>query len=190
MDRNKRGACKPCVKLAFANWYKANSEKVKLAGANWRKVNPDYNTNWYKANHEKAKLAAADRYKANPEKRKLTAAKWRKANHEKIKFADASWRKANPYAHRIHKQNRRARKRANGGKLSPDLAKILLKRQKGKCACCKEPLGKGYHLDHIMPIALGGKNEDWNMQLLRTKCNLQKSAKHPIEYMQSKGLLL
>jgi len=41
-----------------------------------------------------------------------------------------------------------------------------------------------------MPLALGGKNEDWNIQLLRAECNSRKGAKHPIVYMQEKGFLL
>lgn len=41
-----------------------------------------------------------------------------------------------------------------------------------------------------MPLALGGANEDWNIQLLRQRCNNQKKAKHPVDFMQSKGYLL
>lgn len=104
--------------------------------------------------------------------------------------SQAKWHKANPEAGRIYEQNRRARKKTNGGTLSSNLAEILFKRQKGECVCCQKPLGKNYHLDHIMPLALGGKNEDLNIQLLRASCNRSKGAKHPIEYMQSKGFLL
>lgn len=50
----------------------------------------------------------------------------------------------------------------------------LLKLQRGKCACCRMPLGADYHLDHIQPLALGGANADWNVQLLRSKCNLEQ----------------
>jgi len=83
-----------------------------------------------------------------------------------------------------------AKKRANGGYLSIGIIKKLFALQKGKCACCGIPLGDDYHLDHIMPISLGGKNNDWNVQLLRKLCNLQKQNKHPVEFMQSRGFLL
>ena len=86
--------------------------------------------------------------------------------------------------------NRRARVRETGGKLSSDLADKLFKLQKGKCPCCAQPLGDDYHLDHKMPIALGGSNTDGNMQLLRAVCNLQKAKKHPIDFMQIRGFLL
>ena len=86
--------------------------------------------------------------------------------------------------------NRRARMLEVGGKLSSGLSGRLFKLQRGKCACCKLPLGDDYHLDHIIPIDLGGANEDWNIQLLRAKCNCQKHNTHPIDFMQSKGFLL
>lgn len=91
---------------------------------------------------------------------------------------------------RVNCQNRRARKRENGGKLSADLKDRLFKLQRGKCACCGKPLGDRYHLDHIIPIALGGPNEDWNIQLLKASCNARKGCKDPIEFMQQQGFLI
>ncbi len=126
----------------------------------------------------------------NPDRAKINSAACHAANPEQYKATDAAWRKANPEAIRIIRQNYRARKRTNGGTLSKDLAIKLFKLQKGKCPCCKQPLGDTYHLDHIVPIALGGLNTDDNIQLLRGTCNHQKHAKHPIDFMQSRGFLL
>jgi 5-methylcytosine-specific restriction endonuclease McrA len=113
-------------------------------------------------------------------------AQWRKNNPEYL----AQYRIKNPESNRIHTQNRRAKRKAVGGVLSNGLAEKLFKLQCGKCACCGKPLGNNYHLDHRMPLALGGANEDWNIQLLRQQCNNQKKSKHPIEFMQSRGYLL
>jgi 5-methylcytosine-specific restriction endonuclease McrA len=90
----------------------------------------------------------------------------------------------------VYCQNRRKRAKENGGKLSKEIVQKLLILQKRKCACCGEPLGNKYHIDHIVPLFLGGKNEDSNVQLLRQRCNQQKSFKDPIDFMQSKGFLL
>jgi 5-methylcytosine-specific restriction endonuclease McrA len=79
----------------------------------------------------------------------------------------------------IEGQNRRARIKQVGGKLSDGLRIKLFENQKGLCACCGELLGSNYHLDHRMPLALGGANEDWNMQLLTATCNMKKGKKHP-----------
>lgn len=156
--------CKACNNKSSAKWRAENPEKAKTAIAKWRA--------------------------ANPEKVKAYAAKWRASNPEKLKAAYVEWCAANLEARRIHVENRRARKRAAGGKLSKGLAERLFKLQRGKCACCKQPLGDDYHLDHIMPLALGGTNTDENIQLLRATCNNQKHAKHPIDFMQQRGYLL
>lgn len=78
----------------------------------------------------------------------------------------------------------------NGGVLSQGLAAKLFDLQGGKCACCGKSLAQGYHLDHIMPLALGGMNIDGNMQLLTPLCNMQKSKKHPEDFMRSRGFLI
>lgn len=145
---------------------------------------------WYAANTEKAKAYDAKLYTDNPEKKKAVSAKWRADNPEKLKAYSAKYSASNSEIRRIHCHNYRARKRTNGGKLSRRLAERLYKFQRGKCACCGQPLGDDYHLDHIMPLALGGSNTDDNIQLLRQQCNNQKRAKHPIDFMQSRGFLL
>jgi len=68
----------------------------------------------------------------------------------------------------------------------------ILKRQKFKCAECGVSVKdkKNRHVDHIMPLALGGSNWPTNLQILCPPCNLSKSAKHPIDFAQRKGRLL
>lgn len=86
--------------------------------------------------------------------------------------------------------NRRARNLGVAGEISHQSIDRLYDLQRGKCPCCGLPLGDNYHLDHIMPLALGGTNTDDNIQLLRQECNNQKRAKHPIDFMQRRGFLL
>jgi 5-methylcytosine-specific restriction endonuclease McrA len=45
-------------------------------------------------------------------------------------------------------------------------------------------------MDHIIPLSLGGKNEDKNIQLTCPRCNKEKGGKDPVVFAQSKGLLL
>ena len=167
---------------------------ANFSSAKYRAAHPAYNAAyaaaWAAANPEKVKAASAAWLAANPTKRKAVTADYYAANTDKCRAASAAWWAANPEAKRISGHNRRARKRENGGKLSRGLAEKLFNLQRGKCACCKQPLGDNYHMDHIMPIALGGANEDCNIQLLRSTCNQQKYAKHPIDFMQQKGFLL
>lgn len=178
-DHNASGYCKPCTKAYDAARYAANPERVKAATAAWAKANP-----------ERGKAYKAAYRAASPEVGRAYSAAYRAANKEKLCAASAAYRAANPEAVLTQKRNRRARKFASGGKLSTGLSTKLFNLQKGKCPCCNQPLGDDYHLDHIMPLALGGDNDDDNMQLLRKTCNLQKSAKHPTDFMQQRGFLL
>lgn len=178
-ERTLRGRCKPCANRMSAEWRCANPEKSKASSNSWKAANPDANK------------AGKESWLANNlEKSKADAVVWKAKNPEKVKAYFLAWQAAHPESVRLNNQNQRARKRETGGKLSSDLAEKLFKKQKGKCPCCGLPLGENYHLDHIMPLFLGGLNIDDNIQLLRQRCNNQKSAKHPIDFMQSRGFLL
>jgi 5-methylcytosine-specific restriction endonuclease McrA len=115
---------------------------------------------------------------------------WKDANVDRRRLTQAAYLQSHLAQHRTRQHNRRCRKKNVGGTLSPDLAKRLYALQRGKCPCCGKPLGDSYDMDHIVPIALGGPNTDDNIQLLRSRCNRQKGAKHPVEFMQSRGMLL
>lgn len=163
-DRYVNGKCRPCAKAwKIANYASCpgkDNERTKK---------------WHLENPEKARIARAARYAKNP---------------EKVNIRNKKWNLANPASKRIQNHNRRARVNRKNVRLSKGIIEKLYKLQRGKCACCGKPLGDNYHLDHIMPLALGGENEDLNMQLLTKLCNLQKSAKHPTKFMQERGFLL
>lgn len=179
-ERYSDGKCKPCKRARMAARHAANKERMNAISRAY-----------YEANRDARRAYNAAWRVANPEKERASGAAWRAANKERKSANGAAWYAANKGLFRIYNHNRRARKRESGGKLSPGLSAKLFKLQKGKCACgCKQPLGDNYHLDHIMPLALGGSNTNDNIQLLRQRCNNQKSAKHPVEFMQQRGFLL
>lgn len=91
---------------------------------------------------------------------------------------------------RIKRAKRRAKEHAAPGRISNGLSSKLLESQQGKCIYCKGALGDSYELDHIMPLALGGTNEDSNIQLLCRTCNISKGHSHPIEYARKLGRLV
>lgn len=181
------------LKAAKDAWREENQEKLaaeKDARAKARKAKKlTQATNWQAANPDRRKAITATYRAANPQKTKAAVAASVAAKPEKYKAMTAAYRAANRDAYRAHKQNRRA-KESSSGVLSKGIASRLFMLQKGKCPCCAQPLGDDYHLDHKMPLALGGENTDENMQLLRATCNLQKHAKHPVDFMQSRGFLL
>lgn len=159
--------------LAYAAAYRAaNAEQIKERAAG---KHATYSARYREKNYEKCLQMTQAWKDANPERRKAAQARWLQNNLDK---------------HRTYQHNRRAKKKKVGGVISPDLARKLFVKQKGKCACCGKPLGDAYDMDHIVPLALGGPNTDDNIQLLRSRCNRQKGVKHPIDFMQSRGLLL
>lgn len=62
--------------------------------------------------------------------------------------------------------------------------------QRWRCAICRVDVRKKFHVDHVVPIARGGEHAGHNLQLLCPTCNVRKSAKDPIAYMQERGFLL
>jgi 5-methylcytosine-specific restriction endonuclease McrA len=190
----KDGACKPCKNAAARAWSAANVEKRRQINERYYEANKDeirrVNDAWLERNKDAYANAQKAYYQANRDTIRTKAAEYHIANKEKLNERSAMWRRANPEKCRIHSHNRRALIASAGGKLSADLFERLFVLQKGRCACCSKPLGDNPHLDHIMPLAMGGANEDSNMQLLRQTCNNRKHAKHPVDYMQERGFLL
>lgn len=198
------------VKIKNAEWKALNEERRKKADAAWCAANKekirDAHVAFYILNRDKVIEASADWAKNNPEKDRAARAAWRKANPEKVKNRHNAyrtrnpekvkrcrdeWKKKNPEIIKIQSHTRRARKKANGGKLSPGISLKLLSLQRGKCAICKKSLKKsGFHLDHIIPLSRGGANVDQNIQLTCPSCNIKKGGKDPIQFMQSLGYLL
>jgi len=193
-ERNASGRCKPCRNASRAAWCAANPDKAKAScaayyNANLEKIKARH-ADWIAANREKVKASHAAWCAANLEKGRAYSAAYYAANPEKVKANNAAWNAANPEAARAHRATHRARKRdAEGSHTRADI-KALFALQKSKCACCWASIKGGYHVDHIMPLALGGSNDRGNLQLLCPTCNLCKGAKHPADYMQQRGHLL
>lgn len=187
--------CKVCCGADSKKWANENRERRRELDKRWRDSHKDYQyertKKWRLENPEKHCAQSAKWRANNPEKNKEILNKWYESNKQRAHALNTKWRAENKDKVRVINQNRRARERASQGKLSAGLVERLLILQKGKCACgCRRPLVNNYHLDHIMPLALGGANTDDNIQLLLPECNLHKKAKHPVDFMQSKGFLL
>jgi 5-methylcytosine-specific restriction endonuclease McrA len=159
----RRSQCKQCEKVKHADYYLRNKDACNQRSAAW-----------YKSNQELHNARCTERRK-NIDKQTLK------------KYRDM-WRKLNHDAGRRYHHTRRVRE--SGMKLSAGIVDRLMKLQNGKCACCGRSLNNDINIDHIMPLALGGKNCDDNVQLLHEKCNKRKATKHPVDFMRAQGFLL
>lgn len=150
------------------------------------------------ANAEKCRAEAKAHYWANQAKRLAYATAYREANREIIRIKHRAWRDANkdiaesatrawkaknPDNGRLHTAKRRARKKANGGRLSRGIVKRLMLAQSSLCAYCSAQLQFGYHIDHIQPLSRGGEHTDANVQLTCTACNMRKHNKTHEEFL-------
>ena len=193
------------TRLRSKAWYAENKEAKKAYDREYRQKNrakiTAYAAEWRIENHEQQLAVEKKRRDENPG---IAAkhAKWRADNAEKLKAYEAArrqtakrklatkaasmaWKKAHPDERRNHVRNRRAKLR-DGGVLSKDIEKTLMAAQDGLCAICQCCITFKFNLDHIIPVARGGLNEDENVQLLCPPCNQSKGAKLPHEFMASR----
>lgn len=183
-DRYENGGkCKACARARASAHQKKNSEATKEYMRQWRLANID---EVRKNDRERSALFR----KEHPGRRRDVNRSYRERNAEKVASSRRAWKEANPSRVREYASTRRAHMRGTGGRLQKGTVKMLLEKQKMKCACCKTSIKNGYHVDHIIPLAKGGSHQARNIQLLCPNCNLSKGAKHPIDFMQERGMLL
>ena len=183
-DRYKDGKCKACVRKRVDLYTEKNRASKLEYGRQWRVKNIE-------KVQEHDRVRATEFRKAEPEKRKAIYTKYVIQNKEKVAASKRSWKQRNPEAARDARAVRRARMEAAGGsKLPRGTIARLQELQKGKCACCLVQMNGVFHVDHIQALAKGGLHEAKNLQLLCPPCNLSKSARDPVEFMQSRGYLL
>jgi 5-methylcytosine-specific restriction endonuclease McrA len=101
-----------------------------------------------------------------------------------------AYRAKNPDKVREFAMRRKVAKSESGKSLPRGTIARIGAMQRWLCAICKTSVKRGYHLDHVMPLARGGEHAPRNLQLLCQTCNVRKSAKDPIDYMRSLGRLL
>jgi 5-methylcytosine-specific restriction endonuclease McrA len=156
------------------------------------------NLEWSRTeNGKNLKAKHAPKYKS---KRAEYAKTYQKKNKDRINAYCKEWRLRDVDRHRANEREVAKRDfekrvayrhmRRAAGTFSYSVIPFLKAQQKGKCPICRGLLTSLVEVDHIMPIALGGTNESSNLQLLCRSCNRSKGAKHPVDFMQSKGYLL
>jgi 5-methylcytosine-specific restriction endonuclease McrA len=133
------------------------------------------------------KAKAREYYLRNKERYASYAKEYARQHPELLLARTKAYRAANPDKVREFAQSRSRRK---FGRLPRGTVASLYKMQRGTCPVCRRALGNSYHTDHIVPLARGGKHEPGNIQLLCGPCNVRKSAKDPVVFMQERGYLL
>jgi 5-methylcytosine-specific restriction endonuclease McrA len=187
--------CVVCAQASRLRWAIDNPEK---AGEQKKRQ--------YQAHKEVFKEKAADRRRVKAEE--ISASKresyarnraavlasvrnYAEKNRPLLRAKNKLWRTSNRDLVAEIDRNKRARRRgAPGSHTAADIQDIS-RMQRGRCAYCKCKLSRvNQHVDHIIALVRGGSNDRSNLQLLCRTCNLSKHARDPIEFVQTRGLLI
>lgn len=189
-----QSSCKPCCAEKARELRAAKPELNREAKRRWRAKNKDkiheYHLRYYAENAERIKKASIENYWLNVEKRRKRMAEVARLNRDKRREYEARRRAELPELSRAKAAKRRAAKLAapGAGITRQDIADII-KKQRYHCAVCRVKLTSDYHVDHIVSLKAGGEHDKKNAQVLCPPCNTSKGAKHPVDFMQSRGFL-
>lgn len=175
-------------------YYKENKEAYKDRSIVWRRENPEK----YKECHDSWKARNQQYWKIHYSKNKRSydarSKDWRLKNKSKTSVICKKWASLNPEKVLEKSRNRRSMEAGAEGKHTAADVRAIFNNQRGLCANCHAKLLKSgkqkFHVDHIMPLVLGGSNWPSNLQCLCPTCNLSKGAKHPDTWAQQHGRLL
>ena len=155
---------------AYGLVYRAeHRDKAKERTRVWRAAHPGYNDQQVR-----------EWRAAHPKRARASKRKWADANPEKMKASSRRWARVHPERAKAKGRNRRARIMGSEGKHSAADITWLYEQQGGRCEACRKkfsPKGKGtFHVDHMLPLVLGGSNDRSNLQLLCPTCNKRKGS--------------
>ena len=188
----------PEKKKAWNKAYrKKNKEKIKARKKAYRQEKKEeikaYNKAYRKENEErmkardkayreenKEKIKASNKAyrKENEESMKARDKAYKEENKEKIKAQDKAYREANKDRYSAYSAKRRALKIVA---LLPTTDNELVKNIYKQAKEMSEKRGEEYHVDHIIPLSIGGAHHQDNMRVITAKENLEKNDKYAPE---------
>jgi 5-methylcytosine-specific restriction endonuclease McrA len=136
----------------------------------------EYARQRYLANRDEIRAQVAAYIAANPEAHAARCKKWQQDNREKVNARQERYRRENPETHRLKQSGYRARRKSVFVEQVHPL--IVLERDDNVCGICFEDVDPmNFHVDHIIPLALGGEHSYANVQVTHPFCNHSKGAR-------------
>lgn len=155
--------CKSCMNARSRAYYAKRKDYFADKYRNWRTSNPDAhrkrNRQWTAANPDKAKTIRKRAYQVNI---------------ETIRIGKRLYRKRRPEVKLASDHKRRALKMsvADGTVSAAVVAELMANNP--ACTYCGQP---GSTLDHVVPLARGGRHSIENLTVACVSCNSSKGAK-------------
>lgn len=184
--------CKLCRIAVVEKWRSNNRTRISNVGKRYYATHKDekYKSGvlWKKKNPEKVSEIQKRWIENNPGKRALAVKEYRKRHPDKIKeYRDAiggallrAWRKKNKPKLMEYSRNRRAMKRAGGGKISAEEWQEVIVKYGSKClhpGCERTDIT----MDHVVSLKNGGTHTVDNVQPLCKHHNSSKNTRN-IDY--------
>jgi 5-methylcytosine-specific restriction endonuclease McrA len=105
---------------------------------------------------------------------------WRARNPERFaELQRESYRRSyekNYPRYLTNARNWRARRKLADGSHTSEEVQQMLEDQGRLCAYCESPLNGHYHVDHMLPLSRGGRNDWTNLAVTCRICNLSKGS--------------
>lgn len=156
----------------------ANKDSVRAYGAAYRQRNRGRHLDYmrqYEARHRPQRLAYKKAYReANRNAISEKWSAWYEANREANRAKDRARRKANP--HKSLAQGAVRRLRIAAAKIQTFTLDDLRERIKAFGGCCAYCGGPHEHMDHVKPLARGGRHCLANLRPACARCNQKKNA--------------
>ena len=175
------------------NYYATHREEIAARVRNYyvnhREEKLEYAHNYRAAHREEIAECNHKRYATHREEILEHHRKWRAVHSDYFRDYYAAhpdyhrdWQKEYPEKCAAYRANRRAHKLGNGGTHTAADILAQYERQRGKCFWCGEKAGDSYHVDHVVPLVLGGSNGPENLVIACPSCNVSKQARHPMDF--------
>ncbi|MGD0020526.1 MAG: HNH endonuclease [Candidatus Limnocylindrales bacterium] len=138
----------------------------------------------YRRDRPEAFLAAAARFRAaHREQMREKGREYYAAHRAEAAARHREYAKLHPDRMCVIQHNRRARLLAAPGTHTAADITAQYERQRGRCYWCGAGVStRKKHVDHVMPLVLGGSNGPENLVIACPSCNHRKQAKHPMDW--------
>ena len=149
---------------------------------------------WLEKNDEKIKKKSMDRYWRNRSRRREVGAIYYQNNKERLKPIRKAWSKNNPnkckgYKDKwinknqeqwktIQREGAAKRRALEKSATLPSTCNKSINKMIRECVRLSTETGVEYHVDHIIPLALGGAHHQENLRIITADENQKKHSKY------------
>lgn len=174
--------CCACAEIKDHSLFSRNRAAKDGYQSRCKECQRDYQRGWIDRNRERVNAYNLNRYYTEPPrsraKRDQARQSWADSNHDKRRVSNAQWAARNKEALRIKEGRRRARLKGAG--VFTILPRELDRLLSSPCVACGS--SNDIHVDHVIPIARGGRHSIGNLQALCAPCNYKKHSRFFAEF--------